>query len=124
MDQGQPADDAIVLANAYTDGSVGAISRRTGWIDGRAPYLEDPEWLAEATVNVQTARDFFYDPQIHGPPDGVDYVLAGRTEDLAGYATMEVYWEGFADWDRVRVLREFVPGELVLFEILPPPEAA
>jgi hypothetical protein len=117
-------DDAIVLANAYTDGSVGAISRRTGWIDGRAPYLEDPEWLAEATVNVQTARDFFYDPQIHGPPDGVDYVLAGRTEDLAGYATMEVYWEGFADWDRVRVLREFVPGELVLFEILPPPEAA
>ncbi|MBA2254933.1 MAG: glycosyltransferase family 39 protein, partial [Chloroflexi bacterium] len=113
--------DRIVLANAYTDGSIGAVSRMTGWIDGRAPYLEDPAWLAEATRNVRTARDFYYDPEFYGPPQGVDYVLAGRTEDLAGYATMEVYWEGFAASPRLKVVKEFLPNELMLYEILPEP---
>ena len=38
--------DKVVLANAYTDGSLQAVSRLTGRIDGRAPYLEDPRGSA------------------------------------------------------------------------------
>lgn len=52
-------DDAIVLANAYTEGAIGTIARRNGLTDGRAPYNKEFDFLAKAVDNLKVARSFF-----------------------------------------------------------------
>ena len=54
--------DARILTNAYTDGSVAALAERVGIVDGRAVYLENPEFLAASTALVLGARTLFLDP--------------------------------------------------------------
>ncbi|MEO7117767.1 MAG: hypothetical protein ABIZ34_02215, partial [Candidatus Limnocylindrales bacterium] len=114
--------DKVVMVNSYTDGSIGAVTQMIGWTDGRAPYLEDPAWLGEAIERVQQMAEFYYDPIFIGPPTGVDYVLAGREADLAGYANFQVYWEGMASSDRLRLVKSFRDNELVLYEVVAAPE--
>jgi hypothetical protein len=111
--------DSVVMANTYTDGSIGALTGMIGWMDGRAPYLEDAEWLATATRHVRFAKAFYYDPAYVRPPAGVDYVLAGRDEDLAGYATWEVYWEGLATSPDLELVKSFRDNALMLYRVIP-----
>ena len=61
--------DARILANAYTDGAIVAVSGRTGIVDGRAVYLEDPGFLAESTALVLGARVVFGTPSAPGAGD-------------------------------------------------------
>jgi hypothetical protein len=113
---------SVVMANTYTDGSVGAVTGLIGWLDGRAPYLEDPEWLDAAITRLRGARDFYFDPIFYGPPEGVDYVIAGRTEDLAGYFTWEPdeqSWEALNTYERLELVRSFRDDELVLWRVVP-----
>ena len=42
--------DARLLTNAYTDGSILAVAHRQAILDGRAVYLEDADFLAASTA--------------------------------------------------------------------------
>ncbi|HEX5015808.1 MAG TPA: hypothetical protein VFV72_16810 [Candidatus Limnocylindrales bacterium] len=86
--------DARILANAYTDGAMTALTERTSILDGRAVYLENAEFLDDATRLVLGARRYFQTP---GEADvasyvdevAVDYLLVvgpgGRGADVGGY---------------------------------------
>jgi hypothetical protein len=118
--------DARVLANAYTDGSLAAISGRTGIVDGRAVYLEDPTFLADSTDLLLGARVAFADPDGAAAADflaseGVDYVLVAGPEaqgsDLGGYRPFETDHESLADSGRYTLVRTFGDGRLSLYRV-------
>ncbi len=118
--------DARLLANAYTDGSLAAISGRTGIVDGRAVYLEDPTFLAESTNLLLGARVAFADPDGSAAADflaseGVDYLLvAGPTadgSDLGGYRPFETDYESLARSGRYTLVRTFGDGRLFLYRV-------
>jgi Ca2+/Na+ antiporter len=72
--------DAVVLANAFTDGQIAAISHRTGWLDGRLPFLEGPAFIRDSVTMLMEARRYFSKP---GPEtrvgnDVIDYVVAAE----------------------------------------------
>jgi hypothetical protein len=119
-------NDARVLANAYTDGSLAAIAGRTGIVDGRAVYLENPTFLAESTNLLLGARVAFADPD--GPAaadflatEGVDYLLvagpAADGSDLGGYRPFETDHESLADSGRYTLVRTFGDGRLSLYHV-------
>ncbi len=118
--------DARVLANTYTDGSLAAIAGRTGIVDGRAVYLEDPTFLAESTNLILGARVAFADPD--GRPaaeflatERVDYLLVAGPEvagsDLGGYRPFETDHESLADSGRYTLVRTFGDGRLSLYRV-------
>jgi hypothetical protein len=51
--------DSVVLANAYTEGSIYAISGRNGLLDGRAPYNKEFAFLRESVELLQLGRSFY-----------------------------------------------------------------
>lgn len=113
--------DAVVLANAYTEGSLGAITGRTGWLDGRAPYLEDPSFLEAATAALLDARRYFAAPKrLAGlRPGAVDYLLvAHRAEDLGGYAPFKVDRDALSRAPDLRLVRSFADGALLLYQVI------
>lgn len=68
--------NSIVLANGYTTGAIGSISGLNGWMDGRAPYLESPEWLYSATRQLLQGRAYFIHPSDRALlPKPIDYVV-------------------------------------------------
>jgi hypothetical protein len=129
-----PADSRI-LANAYTDGSIAALAERTGIVDGRAVYLEDPEFLAESTALVLGARTLFLDPagdfarEYLGRHD-VDYLLvadpaAGAAgSDLGGYDPFTTDTPLLDAADGYTLVRSFGEGRLRLYAVEPAPPAA
>jgi len=50
--------DAIVYANAYTEGVIGAVARRNGLLDGRAPYNKEFDFLLRSVEQLQLGRSF------------------------------------------------------------------
>jgi hypothetical protein len=128
IDANLPAG-ARILTNAYTDGSVAALARRTGIIDGRAVYLEDPAFLAESTALVLGGRTVFLDPDGAGARDflareGVTHLLVaadGATgADLGGYLP---FVTDLAALDRsagYTLVRSFDGGRLRLYAVAAP----
>lgn len=118
--------DARILANAYTDGSIAALSHRVGIIDGRAVYLEDRPFLAEATRLALGARVVFADPTGPGAASyltraRVDYLLVAGPgasgADLGGYPTFSTDLDALAADGRYSLVRTFGGGRLLLYRV-------
>ncbi len=128
IDANLPAD-ARLLANAYTDGSVAALARRTGIVDGRAVYLENMAFLGESTNLVLGARRVFLDPDGEGSRsylerEKVTHLLVaadGATgADLGGYLP---FVTDLAALDRsagYTLVRSFDDGRLLLYAVAAP----
>ncbi len=69
---------ALILTNGYIEGALGMISRRTGVLDGRAPFAQPEPWRAEAVDLLARSRRFFLHPAHSAAPGGATYVLAGQ----------------------------------------------
>jgi hypothetical protein len=119
--------DARILANAYTDGSLTLLSGRTGILDGRAVYLEDPPFLSEATGLLLGGRRFFGDPSNPGSDDylamaDVDYLLVATTPDsgfdLGGYRPFVTDLEALDSDPRFSFVQELAGGSLRLYQVL------
>jgi hypothetical protein len=120
--------DARILANAYTDGALTALSGRTGIVDGRAVYLEDPAFLHESTALCLGARVVFADP---GGPGAVAFLAAQRVgyvlvvgaggtgSDLGGYQPFQTDGAALASSRRYTPVRTFGEGRLILYRVEP-----
>jgi hypothetical protein len=114
-----------ILVNAYTDGSVGLLSGGVGVIDGRAVYLEDPEFLGEATSLVLGARSFFQAPQSSDArrfieKERVEYLLVtcpSCAQDVAGYRPFDTDVAAIRASDDYHLVRSFDSDRLLLFEV-------
>lgn len=117
---------ARVLTNAYTDGVVAGLAERTGIIDGRAVYLEDPAFLAASTSLLLRARTSFLDPGGRVAHDflaseRVDYLLvadaaAGASgSDIGGYLPFET--DVVAVDRQYTLVRTFGDGRLRLYAV-------
>ena len=115
-----------VLANAWTDGALGAIARQPGIIDGPAP-LDDPVLLARATGLLLDARRVFAEPEsadaaAYLSREGVQYLLVvtppGTGDDLGGSAPFEVDLAALEGSSRYRLEQGFGGGRLLLFEVV------
>jgi hypothetical protein len=120
---------ARLLANAYTDGSVAALARRTGIVDGRAVYLEDRAFLAESTALVLAARTVFLDPDGPGARrflarEGVTHLLvaAGGASgaDLGGYLPFQTNVDALDRSAGYTLVRSFDGGRLRLYAVRTP----
>jgi hypothetical protein len=115
-----------ILANAYTDGSLTLLSGDVGVLDGRAVYLEDPEFLGETTSLLLGARRFFLDPS---DPAGtafladehVDYLLVvgprGTSSDVAGYRPFPTDIDALTSDTRYTLVQRFGNQRLMVFRI-------
>ncbi len=121
--------DARLLANAYTDGSVAALARRTGIVDGRAVYLENLAFLGESTNLVLGARRVFLDPDGEGSRrylarERVTHVLVaadGATgADLGGYLPFETDLAALGRSAGYTLVRSFEDGRLLLYAVAAP----
>jgi hypothetical protein len=119
--------DARILANAYTDGAIAAVSGRTGIVDGRAVYLEDPAFLAASTGLALGARVVFGTPSAPGAAsflerEGVTHLLVSTDPvdgtDLGGYLPFTTDVAAIRADPRFRLVREFDEGRLLLFEVV------
>jgi hypothetical protein len=128
MDEQLPPD-ARVLANAYTDGSIAAVTGRVGLVDGRAVYLEDPAFLAESTALVLGARVVFATPESAGAAtylvrERVTHLLVATEgplgRDLGGYLLFDTDVEAIRADPRFQLLRTFDDDRLLLFEVTAP----
>jgi hypothetical protein len=118
--------DARILANAYTDGAMTALTERVSILDGRAVYLEDAAFLDDATRLVLGARRYFQtpaDPNVASFLDetDADYLLVvgptGRGADVGGYRPFPTDFEALANSERLAVVARFGDGTLTLFEV-------
>lgn len=124
--------DARLLVNAYTDGSVAALGRRTGIVDGRAVYLEDAAFLAESTNLLLGARTVFLDPAGEGSRrylerERVTHLLVaaeGPTgADVGGYPLFETDHAALGTAAGYTLVRTFDDGRLALYAVAAPPAA-
>lgn len=125
MDANLPPD-ARILANAYTDGALTALAHRTGIIDGRAVYLEDPEFLHDSTALCLGARVVFGDPGGAGAGaflarERVGYLLVvgpgGTGSDIGGYQPFTTDATALAASRRYTLVRTFGNGTLSLYRV-------
>ncbi|MEO8437928.1 MAG: hypothetical protein ABI562_05675 [Chloroflexota bacterium] len=118
--------DARILANAYTDGAIAAVTGRIGIVDGRAVYLEDPAFLAESTALCLGARVVFGTPSAPGTAtflarERVTHLLVATDgpngNDLGGYLLFDTDLAAIRADPRFRLVREFDGGRILLFEV-------
>jgi hypothetical protein len=116
-----------VLANAWTDGALGAIAEHPGVIDGPAPYLDDPALLARATGLLLDARKVFAEPDGADAAaflerEGVQYLLVvtppGTGDDLGASKPFDVDLAALESSSRYRLEQRFGDGRLLLFEVV------
>lgn len=69
--------DALILANSYTEGSIGTLAHRNGYLDGRAPYNKEFDFLLASVDQLQLGRSFYAgETDVQGLRDeGIDYVV-------------------------------------------------
>lgn len=118
--------DARILANAYTDGAMTALSERVSILDGRAVYLEDAAFLDDATRLVLGARRYFQTPADLNAASfldevDADYLLVvgpgGRGADVGGYRPFPTDYESLAASKRLSEVAQFGDGTLMLFKV-------
>jgi hypothetical protein len=118
-----------ILANAYTDGSIGMLSGGIGVIDGRASYLEDPAFLGESTSLLLGARRFFQAPADPGAAaflddEAVEYLLViapgGSSSLVAGYRPFPTDVDALRS-GRYTLVESFEGDRLMLFQVDGPP---
>jgi hypothetical protein len=118
--------DARILANAYTDGAMTALTERVSILDGRAVYLEDAAFLDDATRLVLGARRYFQTPADLNAASfldeaDADYLLVvgptGRGADVGGYRPFPTDFESLANSERLSVVASFGAGTLTLFKV-------
>jgi hypothetical protein len=97
-----------------------------GIVDGRAVYLEDPPFLAEATSLSLGARVVFGTPAAPGAGtylsrERVTHLLVATDgpngTDLGGYLLFAADVEAIRADPRFRLVRDFDGGRLLLFEV-------
>lgn len=84
--------DAVVLANAYTEGYLARTTRATGLLDGRAPYTY-PDVLVRANTLLREARDFYAEPAAHLDfleANDVSYVVVASSPGSLGMRNLLV----------------------------------
>ncbi|HET7677770.1 MAG TPA: glycosyltransferase family 39 protein [Candidatus Limnocylindrales bacterium] len=122
--------DARLLANAYTDGSIAAVARRPGILDGRAVYLESPALLSESTRLLLLARRLFLEPDGEAAAKllerrHVTHLLVATSgpegRDLGGYFLFQTDLEALRGSGRYTLLRTFGDGRVLLFRVERPP---
>jgi hypothetical protein len=69
---------ARILANGYTEGALGMLTRRMGLLDGRTPFAQPDPWRSEAIHLLSRSRAFFRHPASSAVPGAATYVAAGR----------------------------------------------
>jgi hypothetical protein len=118
-----------ILANAYTDGSIGMLSGGVGILDGRAVYLEDPAFLGDAEALVLGARRFFGNPD---DPAALDYLAAERVDhllvvtttgsgsDIGGYPSFPTDVTALDRSPRFRLVARFGTDRVRLYEVVDP----
>jgi hypothetical protein len=77
--------DAVVLANAYTEGYLENVMGADGLLEGRAPYTF-PRLLLRANRLLKGAREFYTDPSAHLDyleRNHVSYVIVSRRHSFA-----------------------------------------
>jgi hypothetical protein len=89
--------DAVVLANNYAAGMVGAIGRDLVALARGLP-VERPRWRADITIDAGTARA--YAGSYRAPPGGLPY----------GQGPFEIAWRG----DELVLMREGTPIDVLL----------
>ena len=69
--------DALILANSYTEGSIGTLARRNGYLDGRAPYNKEFDFLLASVDHLRLARSFYArETEVDALREvGIDYVV-------------------------------------------------
>jgi hypothetical protein len=119
-----------ILANAWTEGVLGAVSGRIGLVDGPAMYLSDPAALTRATGLLLGARRTFAEPDGSAAStflrrEGVQYLLvvgpAGSGDDLGGHGPFAVDVVALQASDRYRLEQSFGDGRLLLFAVVGAP---
>lgn len=112
--------DTVILTNGYTEGTLGSVSGLTGWIDGRAPFLEGSSWRYEATMRLINMRSYFLSPGIKAGllPDQVDYVLAVRPGTKLGGAYFQTSLRNLANAPNLKRVRSFGGGRVLLFKLV------
>lgn len=120
------SSDAVVLANAYTEGYLHHVTGATALLEGRAPYTF-PDQLDRSLRLLQEAKRFYADPAANSrflDRHDVDYVL--HSEPGSFSVTSANTFDDAAGADALRAvpgLREVVSSEgLVVFRY--EPEAA
>jgi hypothetical protein len=122
--------EARLLANAYTDGSLAALSGRTGLVDGRAVYLENRRFLAESTNLLLGARVAFAHPASAEAAEflsreRVDYLIVAGAgadgSDLGGYRPFDTDLGELASGGRYSLVRTFGDGRLLLYHVVASP---
>ena len=125
---GNVPSDARILTNAYTDGALTALSHRVGIVDGRAVYLENPQFLHDSTALALGARVVFGDPAGSGARSfldrqHVDYLLVvgptGSGNDIGGYLPFETDNVALGASPRYTLVRTFGDGRLSLYRVEP-----
>lgn len=118
--------DARILANAYTDGAMTALTERVSILDGRAVYLEDAAFLNDATRLVLGARRYFEAPASPSAASFLDEVAAdyllvvgpgGRGADVGGYRPFPTDYAELATSRRLTETMSFGDGRLTLYRI-------
>lgn len=115
--------DALVLANAYTEGYLSHVTGATALLEGRAPYTF-PDQLDRSLRLLQDAKRFYADPTANTEfldRHDVDYVLHSEAESFS--VTSANTFDDAVSVERLRAvprLEEVVSsGGLVVFRYRP-----
>lgn len=92
--------DALILANSYTEGSIGTLARRNGYLDGRAPYNKEFDFLLAAVDHLRLGRSFYAgEADVQAlRNEGIDYVVV--SPDKFALANPQPFCDPAAELDR------------------------
>ncbi len=92
--------DALILANSYTEGSIRTLAHRNGYLDGRAPYNKEFDFLLASVDQLRLGRSFYAgETDVQQLRDeGIDYVVVSPTK--FGLANPQPFCDPQAEQDR------------------------
>jgi hypothetical protein len=106
IDANLPAD-SVVLANGYTEGALGMLSGRTGWLDGRTPFVQPDPWRSDAMTALIDARAYFKtaDGDLLAPE--VDHVVVAESSVNLGGSHFPTDGTALAEARHLALLQSF-----------------